>query len=128
MNNIIIKYNVPEKEVDDLFWSIYHYTTEKCEEDFGKDTAHHYGMPSGHAQMAFFSIVFVYLTTKKKIVFLWMCLFGFITLYQRFNRKCHSISQLAGGAITGSIVSASIYWITKYGCKNGCNNIGGIKI
>lgn len=90
-----------------------------CEEEFGKDTAHHYGMPSGHAQMAFFSIAFIYLTTKNQIVFLWMCLLGSITLYQRYNRKCHSIPQLVMGAVTGSIISMSIYWITKYVCKNG---------
>lgn len=85
-----------------------------CEEDFKKGDAHYYGMPSGHAQMSFFSVVFIYLVVKNQPLLIWMSLLGWITMFQRYNTKCHSIPQLAIGAISGGCVALFTYWITKY--------------
>ena len=68
-----------------------------------------YGMPSGHSQMAFGLVTFVYLV-KQSISFLiggtWII--G-LTVYQRWKYKRHSIEQLAVGAIVGILVAYISY-------------------
>ena len=54
-----------------------------------------YGMPSGHAQMSFFSIV--YLLCMKRPTQLYMLVFiliGCLTLYQRVKFGRHTIEQV----------------------------------
>ena len=76
--------------------------------------AHIWGMPSGHAQMASFSLVFYYLVRKKYIrlgsrfdygtlMFGGMCLLFMATLYQRWETKAHTVVQLIVGTIVGGL-------------------------
>ena len=63
-----------------------------------------YGMPSGHAQIAFFAIAFYYLVKKQwtntiLFVFLSCIALSSITLYQRYTYKYHTPEQLLAGAI-----------------------------
>jgi len=69
--------------------------------------AEQYGMPSGHAQIAFFAITFYYLVKKHwtntiLLLFLTVVALTSITLYQRYAYKYHTLEQLLAGAVTGS--------------------------
>ncbi len=64
-----------------------------------------YGMPSGHSQMAFGLVTFVYLVKQSissLIGGLWIIS---LTVYQRWKYRRHSIEQLAIGAIVGILVA-----------------------
>jgi membrane-associated phospholipid phosphatase len=75
--------------------------------------AHIYGMPSGHAQISFFAITYLYLTKRTLTLVLISLFIGCLTLYQRWNFRRHSIEQLIAGSITGSALSYFIFWITS---------------
>jgi membrane-associated phospholipid phosphatase len=75
--------------------------------------AHIYGMPSGHAQTASYALAFLYLIKKRTnyflkrmdqttILFFIMITIYFITIYQRWNSKAHSLFQLTIGTIVGT--------------------------
>lgn len=64
--------------------------------------AEKYGMPSGHAQILFFAITFLFLV-KRYITITYLFLFlACIVLYQRWIYKHHTLEQLAAGIFTGS--------------------------
>lgn len=71
----------------------------------GKTDYDQYGMPSGHAQHIFFFITFTYLVNKSVMVLLLELFLSFITLYQRWKYKKHSIPQLIVGSLLGSIIA-----------------------
>ncbi len=74
----------------------------------------HYGMPSGHAQSVFFSIVYLYNIHHSVYVLLSTLFIGFVTLYQRWKYRRHTINQLILGSTVGSIFAWSIYSLEKY--------------
>lgn len=78
-----------------------------------------YGMPSAHAQLSFYSLIFIYLVFKS---WNWTIFFYIIisisTLFQRVKYKNHTIPQVLVGALVGAIFSYFIF----YTCKK---NIGG---
>jgi membrane-associated phospholipid phosphatase len=72
-----------------------------------------YGMPSGHAQMAFFTSVFIYLSLKHTNL---SYLYLFITLlicYQRVKYEFHSIPQVIVGGIVGSGFAYFVYQLAR---------------
>ena len=74
-----------------------------------------YGMPSGHSQMAFGLVTFVYLvkqSVSSLIGGLWIIS---LTVYQRWKYRRHSIEQLAVGAIVGILVAYISYTIITMG-------------
>jgi membrane-associated phospholipid phosphatase len=72
-----------------------------------------YGMPSGHAQISFFSITFLYLTKVRPFTFVALSVFiGCLTLYQRWKFRRHTLEQLVVGTVTGCAFSYGIYWMT----------------
>lgn len=71
-----------------------------------------YGMPSGHAQISFFSITYLYLTKRPFIIIALSFFIGCLTLYQRWKFRRHTVEQLAVGTFTGSAFSYFIYWVT----------------
>jgi membrane-associated phospholipid phosphatase len=73
-----------------------------------------FGMPSGHAQSVFFSIVYLYSLHKSIYVLLSTLFVGFITLYQRWKYRRHTIQQLLAGSVVGSIFAWCIYSLEKY--------------
>lgn len=71
----------------------------------GKTDYDQHGMPSGHAQHIFFFITFTYLVNKSVMVLLLELFLSFITLYQRWKYKKHTISQLIVGSLLGIIIA-----------------------
>ena len=71
--------------------------------------AEKYGFPSGHAQLVFYAISFLYFANKK-ITRPWIvCLFiGFLTIYQRLKYRRHTVEQLLAGTFIGIMTG----WIT----------------
>jgi len=76
-----------------------------------------YGFPSGHAQIAFYSLGFLSSALKREKHFLpILFLFIFIacvTLYQRFAYKNHTIIQLIAGSLIGFFIGYLVYWIAE---------------
>lgn len=69
-----------------------------------------YGMPSGHTQLTFFSVIYAYLVTNK--FYPWILLLfsiAIIVIYERFVFKNHTLIQLLSGAFVGSIIAYLTY-------------------
>jgi membrane-associated phospholipid phosphatase len=73
-----------------------------------------FGMPSGHAQSIFFSIVYLY-NLKHSIPLLFSNLFiASLTLYQRWKYRRHTVEQLATGSAIGGLFAWAVYSLEKY--------------
>jgi len=73
-----------------------------------------YGMPSGHAQNAAFTLVYVALVQPSWIMSCILVLLGMITVVERYKHGRHTIKQLAvGGAIGGVFAVASVYLVRR---------------
>lgn len=72
-----------------------------------------YGMPSGHAQTAFFSISYLYLCVRSPYLLGITTFIGFITLYQRWKYNNHYINQLIVGSLIGAGFALSLYYLTS---------------
>lgn len=75
-----------------------------------------YGMPSGHSQSVFFSIVYLILTIYENInLYLpWILtciLIGILTLWERWIFHNHTVSQLLVGAIIGSLFAYLVVYL-----------------
>lgn len=77
-----------------------------------------FGMPSGHAQTAIFSTVFIYLALKQtNLLYIYIPL-TLLTCYQRITFDYHSINQVIVGLITGSVFAYVVYYLAKSKIKN----------
>ena len=73
-----------------------------------------YGMPSGHSQLTFFSIVYTYLVTNKFIPWtLLLLIIGLIVMYERFIFRNHTVLQLITGAALGSFMAYFSYFLVN---------------
>ena len=73
------------------------------------------GMPSGHTQIASFSILYAYLVTKQ--IYPWIALMIVICIIifvERYTHNNHSITQLVVGYIIGSILALIVFYFTKW--------------
>jgi membrane-associated phospholipid phosphatase len=70
-----------------------------------------YGMPSGHAQTTFYSVIFIYLVFKNINLTFFYFLLSLLTLYQRVKYKNHTFNQVIIGSLIGSIVGYLIYYL-----------------
>lgn len=68
-----------------------------------------FGMPSGHAQLSFFTTVFVYLSLKHTNLFYFYLAYSLFICYQRVHFEYHSVSQIVVGAIVGSLFAYFVY-------------------
>lgn len=71
-----------------------------------------YGMPSGHAQFATYSLVYFYFVTRntrKFIALFTLTLFTFFTLLQRVYTNAHTVQQVVVGAFVGSLLGALVF-------------------
>jgi len=75
--------------------------------------ANSYGMPSGHAQIVSFAITILYLTRGNISLVLFSLFIYFLTIYQRWSFRRHTIEQLIVGSIFGSSLGYILFWITK---------------
>jgi membrane-associated phospholipid phosphatase len=72
-----------------------------------------FGMPSGHAQMAFFTTTFIYLSLKQKNL-LYLCLiYSIFICYQRVKFDYHTLSQIAVGLVIGTVYGYFIYNLAR---------------
>ena len=72
-----------------------------------------YGMPSGHAQTAFYCTVFIFLSIQNwKIVTFYMTM-SLFTCYQRYIYKEHTLWQLFVGALVGSVMASITFNTSK---------------
>jgi len=74
---------------------------------------HKYGMPSYHAQSVVFSLVYLYLVNKSIFILLIEIFIVFMTLYQRWYYRYHTIEQLAVGSFIGGVTAYIGYLSTK---------------
>jgi membrane-associated phospholipid phosphatase len=73
-----------------------------------------YGMPSGHSQLAFFSMFYAYLVINKFIPWTFLLLIvGIIVIYERFYFRNHTLYQLISGAALGIIIAFISYKIVS---------------
>ena len=72
-----------------------------------------YGMPSGHAQSAMFSVMFYYLLFGIDETLYIMLFITGVTVFQRYHNKNHTIVQLGIGLIIGGIFAYSVFYIAK---------------
>ncbi len=74
-----------------------------------------YGMPSGHAQNCFYSLVYVTLVLNQPMVTLFYICISFICLVQRYKYNNHTLIQLFAGSIVGILFAYLIYFFSgKY--------------
>lgn len=77
---------------------------------FGPDI---FGMPSGHAQMVAYSLVYIFLATHS---FFWLVIYGIITiicLIQRYTSKSHTMEQIIVGSGIGGAFGAFVFMLSK---------------
>lgn len=76
-----------------------------------------YGMPSGHAQMAFFTSAFIYLSLKHTNLLYLYLLISLLICYQRIKIEYHSIPQIVVGAIIGTYFAYIVYHLNRVKIK-----------
>jgi membrane-associated phospholipid phosphatase len=72
-----------------------------------------YGMPSGHAQTAFFITVFLYLSLKNINLLYFCIIFSLFICYQRVKFEFHSISQVIVGSTVGSLFAYFFHQLAR---------------
>lgn len=72
-----------------------------------------FGMPSGHAQAAFYSVVFIYLALKQTNVMYFYLPLALLTCYQRVAKNYHTVNQIIIGSIVGGSYAYFVYWLSK---------------
>jgi membrane-associated phospholipid phosphatase len=72
-----------------------------------------FGMPSGHAQMALYSTVYIYLSLKNINVLLFYIFMSLIIIVQRVISKSHSIFQVVVGAFIGSFMGYTAFYFAE---------------
>ena len=77
------------------------------------NSAHVYGMPSGHAQSGGFALGFLWFVKRMNPVFMMACFLYVMTLFQRWITKRHTIQQLFVGFFVGFGFSGLVYYGTK---------------
>lgn len=78
-----------------------------------------YGMPSGHTQTVFCSLVFFYMITRSISWTLIMLFIAICTISQRLIYRKHTIYQIIMGSIIGSVLGYMMYFLINDYKKNG---------
>jgi membrane-associated phospholipid phosphatase len=68
-----------------------------------------FGMPSGHAQMAFYSTTFIYLSLKNLSILCGFLFISLLTISQRVVFNYHTPLQVLVGAIAGLLMGYLVY-------------------
>jgi len=76
-----------------------------------------FGMPSGHTQLCFFSVTFIFLSLKKYNILLGYLLISFLTMYQRVKYNYHTMLQVFFGSIIGCLLGYIMYYISQKNIK-----------
>jgi len=73
-----------------------------------------FGMPSGHAQLIFFSTTFLYLVKKNTYLLIFELFLCALTLHQRWKYRKHSVQQLLVGSVIGISFAYGTHSLTRY--------------
>ncbi len=76
-----------------------------------------FGMPSGHVQMSFFIITFLFLSLKQYNIFYICFPLVLLTSYQRYESRMHSFNQIFVGSIIGTLFANGMYFIARENFK-----------
>ena len=72
-----------------------------------------FGMPSGHAQAVISELTFITLFFKNPLLTAVAAAQAALTLYQRYNKRRHSIPQLMAGSALGIVIGFVFYGYIK---------------
>ena len=72
-----------------------------------------YGMPSGHAELSTFSVIYVYLVNKSKTWLTFGAFLILLTTFQRWRYQLHSIPQLIAGICVGAVLGILFHKLTR---------------
>lgn len=67
------------------------------------------GMPSGHSSQVVFFASFYYSQTKSPWIRSLLVMYALAVMYARYAKHCHTIPQIATGALLGFIISKCVY-------------------
>jgi membrane-associated phospholipid phosphatase len=76
-----------------------------------------FGMPSGHAQSALFSTVFIYLALKQTNILLFYLFISIFTITQRIYNNYHTIFQIIIGNIVGALFAWFVFHLAQQKLK-----------
>ena len=77
-----------------------------------------FGMPSGHAQSALYSTVFIYLALQKTNILYFYLLFSLLILTQRVVYNHHTVFQVIAGAFIGALFGYFVFSLAEKKIKN----------
>jgi membrane-associated phospholipid phosphatase len=72
-----------------------------------------FGMPSGHAQAAFYSCAFIYFSLRNMKILYGYLFLSLVTILQRVIFNYHTPLQVIVGAITGTGIGYAVYYMAK---------------
>jgi membrane-associated phospholipid phosphatase len=72
-----------------------------------------FGMPSGHAQSAFFSTAFIYLSLRHENWFYFYAIFSLLIVLQRVVFNYHTVLQVIVGAVIGVGFAYFVYYLAR---------------
>lgn len=72
-----------------------------------------FGMPSGHAQLVFYSTTFIYLSLRNRSILYGFLFVSLLTISQRVVFNYHTSSQVIVGAIVGVVMGYLVYNMAK---------------
>ena len=75
--------------------------------------AQEYGMPSGHAQELFYSLIYLVLVMKSQYILVPELLIIIYCLYERLVQEYHTLKQLVVGSIVGIMMGYVVYKIVN---------------
>ena len=77
-----------------------------------------FGMPSGHAQSALYSTVFIYLALQKVNVLYLYLLFSLLIITHRVVYNHHTVFQVIVGAFIGALFGYFVFYLVEKKIKN----------
>lgn len=72
-----------------------------------------FGMPSGHAQMVFYSTTFVYLALRNTNILYFYLFMSLLTIFQRVAFNYHTPLQVIVGSLVGIGMGYLVYYLAK---------------
>jgi membrane-associated phospholipid phosphatase len=70
---------------------------------------HEFGMPSGHAQSAFYSTIFIHYVFNNISITLFYLFFSLLSCFEKVINNEHSVFQISVGTIIGLLVGTVFY-------------------
>jgi len=106
--NFVLKVLIKDpRPYEDKHLHLLHRVTEK------RISIDKFGMPSGHAQTAFYCTIFIWLSLKQVWLTLFFIIISLNTLYQRVKYKNHTTKQVIAGTFVGTIIGFLAFYLSQ---------------